>query len=225
MTPPRAGLRLSTLIWGVAFLALTMSAVLSPATDSGVVGVTVLGFVLTGLAVAIDAISGREARRPEDVAFLTSVLAAFAAVEVFGLVVAQGENESRQAIWFAAALGFAASGILASWRGGGSDGSVAAQLFFHGVMVVPAIAPIGKLAVRSFGSPEAISAFGVAGPVAKLLLVIDGIAMPPLFAGLLFALAHDLSTRDETRSPIWPSLLIHQAAYVVIALRWSYDGL
>jgi len=209
----------------VAFLALTMAAVLSPATDSGVVGVTVLGFVLTGFAVAMDATLGTHGRRPDDAAFLTSVLIAFAAVELFGLVVAQSENETRQAVWFAAALGFAASGMLASWRGGGTDGSVAAQLFFHSVMIVPAIAPLGKFAVKSFGTPEAIGAFNTAGPIAKLLLVIDGIAMPPLFAGIMFALAYDLSKRDEARPPIWPSLLIHQAAYVVIALRWSYDGL
>lgn len=225
MTPPRPRWALSGLLWGVAFLMLAMAGAVSPANRSGVAGVAILGFALTALAVGLDLASGRRGRRPDDAKFVTGVLAAFAAVEGLGLFVARAEGEANQAAWFAVALGFAAAGVLASWRGGASDGAIAAQLFFHGVLIIPAVAPVGKLIVAAIGTPEAVAAFAAAGPVARLLLIVGGVAMPPLFAGLLFALAYDFGRRDERRPPVWPALLIHEAAYVVIAARWSYDGI
>ena len=225
MTPFSPRWSLAGLMWGVAFVMLGIASVMSASNRSGVMGVALLGFILTGIAVVMDVISGHRVREPDDATFLTGVLLAFEAIEILGFVVARSEGEANQAAWFAAAVGFASVGILASWRGGGSDGAVASQLFFHGVLIVPAVAPIGKLAVRWIGSPEAIAAFQTAGPVARLLLVIGGIAMPPLFAGLLFTLFYDVGKRDDRRPPVWPVLLASEAAYVVIALRWSYDGL
>ena len=223
--PRRSRWGLAGLLWGLAFLALAMASAFSPPDRSGVASVAMLGFGLTAMAVGLDAAKGHAGRGPDDASFLTGVLAAFASVEILGLLVARAEGEADQTAWFAFALGFAAVGMLASWRGGASDGAVASQLFFHTVMIVPALAPIGKVIVAAVGTPEAVGAFDTAGPVARLLLIIGGVAMPPLFAGLLFATAYEVLHHNPRKPPVWTALLVHQAAHVVIALRWSYNGI
>lgn len=216
-------MRLSSLLWCVAFIALGLGAVFLPADVSGIVGLTLLGHLLTALALGID-LRRRRKRGPTDAAFLAGVLAGFAAIELFGLIVARREGEAGQAAWFAAALGFAAAGMLAAWRGGGSDGAIAAQLGFHGVLIVPAIAAAIALFSHA-GGASIVRELGVAGPIARWLTIVSSVAFPPLFAMLMMVLPYDLAHRTERSSPVWPVLVAHESAYVVLAARWAFDGI
>ncbi|MDB5350452.1 MAG: hypothetical protein JWN86_1699 [Planctomycetota bacterium] len=215
---------LGTSLWGVAFLSLAMAALLSPPDASGITGLTIAGHGLTAVALTVDIKRGRR-RGPEDAAFLTGVLLIFGLVELVGWLVAHRAGEADQALWFAVGLGFTVAGIVASLRGGGSDGAIASQLFFHGVLIVPALGSTGSLVGVLLGTIEADQAFGHAGPIGRLLFTIAGIALPPLFAMLVAVLAYDLGHHGERESPVWPALLAHQAAYVVIASRWMFHGI
>ncbi len=152
-------------------------------------------------------------------------MAAFAIVEAVGLFSAWNEGEQAQRLWFGAALGFALAGAVASWRGGASDGAIGVQMFFHAVMMIPALAAVATLIVRSAGSASASATFSASGPIARLLFIVTGITLAPLFAALIAVLAHGASGSPDRRSPVWPALLVHEAAFVILAARWAYDGL
>ena len=75
-TAPQSGRmswNMATLLWAVAFLALGMAAILSPPNASGILGLTLVGHVLTAVALGIDVKQSRR-RGPDDAAFLTIVL-------------------------------------------------------------------------------------------------------------------------------------------------------
>ena len=216
----------ATLLGAVAYSAEAIAAFLVPADATGVASLMRLGFGVTAAVVILDVLNRRLTRRADDAPALTAVLLVFAAIELAALVIARGEGETAQALWFAAALGFAIGGIVAAWRGGGSDGAVAVQLFLHGVLIIPALGAAVSLLFSGFGNAGAAGALAKAGPVARRLFIVAGIALPPLFVSLMAVLAHDRSrAADRAPSPVWTALLVHEAAHVVLAARWAYDGI
>lgn len=216
----------ATLIWAVAYSAEAIAAFTVPADATGVLGLMLLGHVVTATVLIVDVVNRRRARGDEDAGFLSAVLLIFAAAELGALLVAYREGETSQVMWFAAAFGFAAAGLLAVWRGGGSDGAIASQLALHGVLMIPAIGAAVTSLFMIRGDVGAAGALAQAGPVARRLFVIGGIAMPPVFVTILAVLAHDQSSRAQRApSPVWTALLVHEAAHVVLAARWAYDGI
>src|SRR4051812_11052374 len=100
MTPSSADrIHVGSLLWLVAFAAMGIAALTSPADVSGVLSLLTFGHALTAIAVVIDAARGRR-RLPSDAGFLFGVLAAFAAVEALGLLASVSEGERGQASWF-----------------------------------------------------------------------------------------------------------------------------
>jgi hypothetical protein len=215
----------ATLLRAVAYSAEAIAAFAVPADLTGVSSLLLLGHVVTGTVLAVDLWNRRVVRRSNDVGFITVVLIVIAAIELTAFVVARREAESGQALWFAAALGFAVVGVLASWCEGGSDGAIASQLFFHGVALIPAVGVAFWLVFSGPANPDATEALLRAGPIARRIFVVAGIALPPLFVSLLAVLAHERSRGVERfPSPVWTALMVHEATYVVLAARWIYDG-
>lgn len=214
------------MLWAVAYSAEAIAAFAVPADVAGVSSLMLLGHTVTGAVLFMDVAIRHRAQRVDDAAFLTAVLMAFAAAELGALVVATREGEAGQAMWFAAALGFAVAGMLAVWRGGGSDGAIAAQLALHGVLMIPAIGAAVTSLFMGRGNGGAAGVVAQAGPVARRLFVVGAIALPPLFVTILAVLAHDRSRAAERApSAVWTALLVHEAAHVVLAARWAYDGI
>ena len=223
-TDGRSGV--ATLLWAVAYSAEAIAAFAVPADVAGVSSLMLLGHAVTAAVLLVDVVNRRLARRNDDAGFLSVVLLVFAAAELGALVVATREGEAGQAMWFAAAVGFAVAGMLAVWRGGGSDGVIAAQLALHGVLMIPAIGAAVTSLFMGRGNGGAAGVVAQAGPVARRLFVVGGIALPPLFVTILAVLAHDRSRAAERApSPVWTALLVHEAAHVVLAARWAYDGI
>ena len=214
------------MLWAVAYSAEAIAAFTVPADVVGVSSLMLLGHAVTGAVLLVDVVNRRLARRNDDAGFLSVVLLVFAAAELGALVVATREGEAGQAMWFAAALGFAAAGMLAVWRGDGSDGAIASQLALHGVLMIPAIGAVVMSLFVGRGNGGAAGVVAQAGPVARRLFVVGGIALPPLFVTILAVLAHDRSRATERApSAVWTALLVHEAAHVVLAARWAYDGI
>ena len=217
---------IATLLCAVAYSAEAIAGFTVPADVAGVSSLMLLGHAVTGAVLIVDVVNRRGSRRNGDAGFLAVVLLAFATAELGALVVAYREGEIGQAIWFAAAVGFALAGMLAVWRGGGSDGAIAAQLALHGVLMIPAIGAAVTYLFMTRGNVDAAGALAQAGPITRRLFVVGGIALPPLFVTILAVLAHDRSPAAERApSAVWTALLIHEAAHVVLAARWAYDGI
>ncbi|MBX6316745.1 MAG: hypothetical protein IRY99_28105 [Isosphaeraceae bacterium] len=211
----RASWNVGTLLWAVAFAALALAALLAPADAGGVVGLVAVGHGLWLTAFYVEPTVRRSAADGRAQALVAVVLVVLGSCEALGLARALAEREWDQGLWFGLALSFAAAGVLGTMRRGPSDGVLACQLFFHGLMLVPALAALA----------DRLLATGGAGPLAPRLVVIVGVAVPVLFATLLLILAHDLHRPPEARDLAWAALLAHQAAYVVILIRWAGHGL
>ena len=226
MTEPAARLpwNVASLLWGIALLALALGGLVATATPAGVLGILLLGHGLTFLALAIDIYSKNQNRKPPDVGLVTGVLSVFLAIELAGLVVARREGEANQALWFAAASSFAIAGMLLCRRGGASDGTITAQLLFHGNLIVPVLGAMVSLGMNALGASESAKAVFTAGPVAKLAFVIAGVFLPIVLLMILAALAHAYSRPAENFSRVWTVLLVHEAAFVLLAARWIFDG-
>ncbi len=219
----RPGIGVSGLVWVVAFSALGIDAISAFPDAAHVAALVVAGHGLTAAAWLWAGRESRPARRGNGL--LVAILATFAAIEIVGQGVAIREGQGDLASWFALALSFSAVGLLATSRATPTDGALAAQLFFHPVLAIPALAALIRAASAAIGGPAAARAFGGTAPVARLLLVVVGVVLPILFAALVVQLLYELSRPRGTRDPVWTSILAHQAAFVVIACRWSFDGL
>lgn len=212
---------LGGLLWGIALLALASGSVVSPPNRSGVVGLTMLGHGLVLLAIAIEIFRGKDAKPPDDAWLVGGVLAVFLLIELTASLIARHEHDVDQCLWFASALGFSAAGILACRHGGASDGAIAVQLLFQGLMIVPAI---GSFLISGFyllGNPQADSR---TTSFSAGFFIIVSVVLPIAFVASLAALAHDHARQDAQPSRVWTVLLIHEAAYVILAARWCYNG-
>ncbi len=221
---PRLVWSVGGLLWGVSYVALALGGLVSPANRSGVIGLTLLGHGLVLLAIADDIVTSKWVRAPDDAGLITGVLAIFLVLELAAFLVAQREHESDQSLWFANALVFAIAGILACWRGGASDGAIAVQILFQGLMIIPGLGAALLSGVSLLGTPETAGAMARAGPFASRFFVIVAVILPVAFVAILAALANDHARAVERPSRIWTALLIHEASYVLLAARWCYDG-
>jgi hypothetical protein len=220
-----SGSGIAATLWGVAFAALVLAALATPAKPDGVVGVVAVGHALWGIAW----LGGRSARRGYEArvgrGMVVGVLSAYALVELGGMAAARAAGESGQALWFGLALSFAAAGMASAIQAGPGDEVLACQLFFHTLMALPALGAVINRGLRALAGPSAADAVSGAGPLTGTLMIVAGVSVPLLFAGLLGALARDRSRPPEQRGPAWAALLAHQAAYAILVVRWAGNGL
>lgn len=227
LSPRRRGLRVSSLLWGVAYVALAIAGVMSPTDPPGIVSLLALGHGVTLAGVVADVNSGPRPRRlRSDVALLGAILLVVASVDAIALGVSLREGESAQALWFGAAIGFAVAGVIAAVTSAPSDGAVAAQLAFHGVMTLPALGAVLALVFGALGDPAVAPVMARGTPVARRVFVVGSILLGPLFVTLLAVLGFEAARSDDSpRSAAWTALLVHEAAYAMMAARWAFDGI
>lgn len=222
---PRAtGVGVGALLWGVAFAALATAAMVSPADAEGVKGLALGGHVLWATALALD-IGGAPPRRRAGTALTVGVLGGAGLLEVAAAVVAIVDRAPGQALWFGLAASFAVAGVVTSLRRAPSDGVLGGQVFFHVLMLIPALANLVQMLLVALAGPNAAGGLGTAAPLVRVVLICAAVALPLLFTSLVAALAHDLHRPPTERGWPWLVLLAHEAAFVALAARWAGDGL
>jgi hypothetical protein len=222
MTPGssrRSSWRVSGLIWSIAYAALALGTISAPADTSGVRSVALGGGLLWVIAYVVGLFQKSERRRIEPRPLVMVLLILAGAVEALGATWAQAEHATAQATWFALALGFALAGLANARRREPSDGTVVCQLFFHGLMIFPALSQLAGIWLSRSGQASNLA------PLTRLLVVIAGVATPLLFVTLLAVLVYDLNRPTEERDHPSLALLAVQAAYVVAVFRWAQDGI
>ncbi len=218
-------LSLGGMLWLVAYVALGMASVATPANAWGVGVVAGVGLSLWGLALAIDLATKRVPGGPEAAGMVGGVFATFGLIESIGMWASFGHGQRDQAAWFAIALGFAAASIAGSLRRGPKDMTLAAQLGFHVVMCLPALALLINAGLTRLAGPG--SAWLIGGPegLTRNLILVATVVLPALFLLLAGAIVLEWIGRRDEGSPAWSALLTAQASLVVIILRWAVDGL
>jgi hypothetical protein len=224
--PKRPALTLSALLWGTAFATLGTAALVLRADARGVLGLLAAGHLTWAVAWLSEGRAGRSDGDEGVERFVIGVLATFGVLEGAGLLVALSEGATDQAVWFSAALSFAAAGAVSAWRSRPGDGSLAAQIFFHLVMGSPALSSLfDRLWPALAGVPGARGAGGTA-PLTRALLVVAGVVVPLVFVGLLAALVLACDrVRAKGRGRPWAALIAHEAVFIVMAIRWAAGGL
>jgi hypothetical protein len=214
-TPASRG-GLATLLWLVAYSALALAALTSPADAEGVVGLVAGGNLLWGTAFVV----GREERsRSKAAGFIVAVLAVAGLCELSALATALAEGERGQALWFGVALTFVLEGIVTTLRRAPSDGTLACQILFHAILLVPALGFVANFGMRRFAVGPAVASITGAGPLAGVMFLIVSVAVPLLFAAAVTTLAYDLSRPRRERDMLWATLVAHEAAFAILAAR------
>ncbi len=212
-------------LWAVAFAALGCGVVQAPAEARSVVILSGVGHSLWALAFSLDKALASSPKRSDASGLIASVQVVFALAESLGTGMALTQSEYNQALWFVLGLSFAVAGMLNTLRRAPGDAVIVAQMLFHFLMVVPALAGLINLGMAwSAGRSAATVLTGPAG-LTRTLILISAVAFPPLFLTIVGVLAFELTRPRSDRNPIWTALLGHQAAFVVIVLRWGVDGL
>jgi hypothetical protein len=198
----------ASLMWLIAFTALAMAAVFSPADAGGVVSLVVGGHLLWGLAFIL---AGRGGVRSEAVVhgqrFVVCGFAVAGAAEMLSLLAAGWMRVDPLAIWLVIGLTFMVIGVANTRRCPPHDGVFASQIFFHMVMVLPGLAVMKPGVWPSFE------------PMFTLF-VLTAVLIPFLFVALLIVVAYDLARPRRERALIWSVLLVDQAAFLFMAMRW-----
>ena len=204
------GLRLGSALWFVAYLALLLGGLASRGETAGVVGVAAGGGLVWGLALVVDVRSdGGSGPRRRGKPLVPILLAIAGLAEGIAASRAWVDGDGAQGVRFALAAGYALAGLVTSARREPSDGAFACALFFHFLMLFPALA---QLAAFFLDRPGGVAG---SGPLRKVLSVIVGVAFPCLFAALLFSLLHDLSRPPSERDRPSSALLAAEAAFVL----------
>lgn len=224
----RSSRSLADLLWMVAFSALALAALLSPADSEGVGSLAVGGHLLWGLAYA--SAGAGPSRRTEGrgaSGLVVGVLAAAGLCEVVGAAVAWREAEDAQALWFVLASAYAAAGIATALRRGPGDGAFACQIFFHLLAAFPVLGACANALLRASAGGSAGGAITGASPLTTVLIQAVQVAAPLLLTALLATLALDLARPrgGGGRDLPWMALMAHQAAFTVITIRWDFQGL
>jgi uncharacterized membrane protein len=210
--------RLSTLLWCVAFVALALAGMIVPADAQGVTGVALGGSLIWIVAYALDDQTRRTKPSQAPRRLVPTVLAVAGLLELLAGLATMAERERDQSIWFASALVFAVFGIVTARRREPGDGTFAVQIFFHTLMLVPALAML----VNAYLDARARSGIiGAAGPLTRVLILVTGVALPILFTALVTVLAYDVNRERENSDLPWSTLLASQAAYTVVLFRWA----
>ncbi|HWE39091.1 MAG TPA: hypothetical protein VG406_21260 [Isosphaeraceae bacterium] len=220
-----AGIGVGALLWGVAFAALATAALMSPADAAGIEGLALGGHALWATALAIDLGTGGRPRRRAGTALTVAVLGGAGLAEAAATGAALADRAAGQALWFGLAASFAAAGVVTSLRRAPSDGVLGGQVFFHLLMLIPALANLAQLLLVAVAGPHAAGGLGTAAPLVRVVLICSAVALPLLFTSLVAALAHDLHRPPAERGWPWLVLLAHEAAFVALAARWAGDGL
>jgi hypothetical protein len=216
----RSSWKVSEVLWLTAWIAVALAALFSRADASSVLNVALGGGLLWAFALVIHCRNhaSRPAPRGPGRLLVAVLLISGGCVEAFGVWSAFHQSSWGQVYWFAVPTGFAAAGLITLSRREPGDGVLFGQLFFHGLMSVPALS---RIAAMWLARPNAPNNFAL---LTRSLIVIVGVVEPALFVTLLVLVAHDLQRPNEERDSPWVALAAAQAAYVVALFRWTQDG-
>lgn len=214
------------MLWLVALASMPLAAASAPADARGVGSLALAGFLLWAIAHLREfatrrADAGRVRARGIEVAsprFTEFVLVAV--VEGLGIAGAIAEGEEAPVFFFALALAFALAGIANARRHAPSDAMVYCQLAFHCLMVIPALVIECDLVLASGPGQHWPSLLRDAGRM-MAVVVLGAVTLPPLFAVLVSTLARELVRPDGDRDLPGTALLGHQAACLILLLRWG----
>jgi hypothetical protein len=217
------------MLWAVAFAALPLSAAVASPDLGGLGGLALAGVAVWGLAYALDLVARR--REPDGAgAAGTPILAALtvvAMVEGIALGRSAVDGQAAPAVWYAVALAFALAGLAGARRREPGVETLACQLLFHALVVVPALivqvdfAPLPARADRLFDwAGRAPSASG---------LVLFGsavaVVLPALLAMMVSCLARELAGPPRARNLPFAALLDAQLAFIILVARGLYATL
>lgn len=221
----RSGLTLAAALWGVAFVALGMAALTIKAESRGVVGLTVVGHVLTLFALVLDKTEPAQPRSLAGRSTTILYLAGFLILELAGTVLLAVLGEHDLALWFALGASFSALGIAVSWQRVPSDHVLACQIFFHAAIVAPLVAalPVFVIDLTRNEVREEVS-LGLTTMTWTVLVGCE-VAVPLLIVTLITALAYDLSRPRSEPIVSWAVLMAHQLGFAALVFRWAGDGL
>ncbi|HEV3121296.1 MAG TPA: hypothetical protein VGY53_05315 [Isosphaeraceae bacterium] len=207
----------ANLLWLVAYAALLLSAVFTPAERPSLLSLVAAGHLLWAGAFYLDwSLEPKRHERPAGKAVVVGVLAAMGAGELIGMALGFREDDQFQAAWFGLALSFLVAALASSMRWPPSDFVLGCQIFFHVMMLAPALAILARAIVWLNVGDWALNSLGGAGPLAVVLVGIALVGFPFVLAAMGAAL--QISRAANTRS--WSALLVHQAAFTIMVLRW-----
>src|SRR5437764_5492905 len=141
----RAAWSLAEGLWGIAFAALALAALLGPGDSQGVASVAAVGHLLWGAALAIDARTGDRGPASGGRRLTAAILAAPLAAEGAGAALALIGGQADHATWYLLGLTFAAAGVVTALRRVPTDSVLACQLYFHFLMTFPVLAAVFSL--------------------------------------------------------------------------------
>jgi hypothetical protein len=213
-----------TCLGAVGFAALGLAAVFAPADPGGVLSLVGVGHLVWVAAFAIDRATPPDRVAIRDRGITAAALAVAAGFEGLGCTLAHRAGEAGQALWYGLALSFAAAGIVGSRRRCPSDPVFTCQVYFHSMMLIPLLSTVLGLIDRRLVLPGSHDQL-IEGALALTLTVVACIGLPLLFTALLASVAINLTGPAERRDLPWTALLAHQAAFVVILIRWAGGGI
>jgi hypothetical protein len=211
---------ISSLLWLTAYIALLLAAVLTPADQMSVVSLVGAGHVFWCTAYVLDkAFEPARSEKPGGAAIVLGVFIALGMAEAAGLAWGLYEGDLFESLWFGLAVSFAVVAAVTALRWPPSDFVLACQVFFHLVLLVPAA--LAAVAVMvDLGTNRGFNA-GSARLLAVALFIIASVGFPFVLAATGAAL--QISRAANTRS--WSALLVNQAAFTIMALRWVGSSL
>jgi uncharacterized membrane protein (DUF485 family) len=215
---PRFRWNLALLLWGVAYVALGIGAILAGANAPGVLGVALAGGLLWAVALGVEEWRPRPLPRKPASRFILMIFVVAGCLEAAGARSAFAEAAMGQVFWFAMATGFAAAGLVTASRRDPSDGALVCQLFFHGFMLFPALARVAAAWLFQPGVPNNLAL------LTRTFIIIVGVAAPTFILTTVLLLSHDLQRPIAERNGAWLALLAAESAYMVALFRWAQDG-
>jgi hypothetical protein len=209
---------LAIVLWGVAYLALGLGAVVAGPDRSGVLGVGLAGGLLWVVALVSEEMRSRGAPKGAANGIVVFYLVVAGCLEGLAARSAFAQGARDQVFWFAMALAFAAAGVITTTRRDPSDGALVSQLFFHGLMLFPSLANVAGIWLHQGAAPPRVE------PLARSFIIIAGVAVPVLFLTLVALLTYDLQRPRADRGSAWLALVAAESAYVVALFRWAQNG-
>lgn len=217
----RQRLGLPGLTRGIADMALLLAAFTSASEQRTVVAVGGVGLGLW----AIDLVRGRvpdeaDARRGRAVVIVA--FAAMLALELTGLSLSLRASDSGLLLFYATVSAFQVAAIVTTLVCGPDDMSLVAWGACHGAIAfAAAVSLLSEVGPRLANRPDSDPL--LVGLVLSLMTTLSLLFLAMAFLLLLAAIALGALQEPHRRRRAWMSLMLAQAAMLVIFLRWPWN--
>ena len=218
----KAGLRLTDLLWGVAALGFGLGAITLPATTESLLSLAVAGHLLVFWLMLAAKKSSRSERFQW---FVPAILGAYAAFEMIAAFVFGAGETPQRAAWFQVGMSYAVLAGILAWRSPPTDGVFMSQTLFHSVLTVPILPVVIGTTLSRLSLPGSGIRFGIDHPLTRQSFELTSVLLPIVFTVHLAVLAHLFVRDDSEPSLSWATVLANQAAFLILAFRWSTGGI